>query len=249
MTNDSIPLLPPPPSLSQRCALFLDVDGTLVDFAAHPERVSVRAGLVQRLAQLADERDGALVLVSGRRIEWLDRLFAPLQLAAAGLHGLQRRRAGEPLPAPADPPAALREVLGQATALLQAHPHAHVEDKGEAIALHWRAMPDAAADLQAFAIQALARLPGYRLQPGDHVVELRPRQADKGMAIAAFLDEAPCAGRVPVFVGDDLTDEHGFEVVNARGGASILVGDRSGSAATHRLPDVASVHAWLGVKA
>ena len=69
------------------------------------------------------------------------------------------------------------------------------------------------------------------------------------MAIAAFLDEAPCAGRVPVFVGDDLTDEHGFEVVNARGGASILVGDRSGSAATHRLPDVAAVHAWLGVKA
>ncbi len=249
MTVDGAPLLPPPPPLSDRWALFLDVDGTLVEFADHPERVQVSASLVQRLAALADAMDGALALVSGRRIEMLDRMFAPLHLAAAGMHGLQRRRAGEDLPEPAAPPVALQATKMLAKTLLTRYPQALLEDKGEAMALHWRAMPEAAADLQAFAIQALTRLPGYHLQPGDHVVELRPQRADKGVAIEAFIGEPPFQGRQPVFVGDDLTDEHGFEVVNAHGGHSVLVGDRADTVARHRLADIASVHAWLGVGA
>lgn len=248
MMSDGPPTLPPPPPLSDRWALFLDVDGTLVPFADDPEQVYVSARLIERLGVLATAMDGAIALVSGRRVEMLDRLFAPLQLAAAGLHGLQRRRAGETLAAPPPPPAALEAVHLQALELAAAWPGALVEDKGEAVALHWRAAPAAADALQAFAAQAVQRLPGYHLQPGDRVVELRPRHADKGMAIDAFLGEAPFRGRQPVFVGDDLTDEHGFRAVNAHGGMGVLVGDRA-SVARHRLPDIAAVHAWLGAGA
>jgi trehalose 6-phosphate phosphatase len=98
-------------------------------------------------------------------------------------------------------------------------------------------------------VQALTRLPGYHLQPGDHVVELRPSHGDKGAAIAAFMEEAPFQGRRPVFIGDDLTDEHGFEIVNAHGGVSVLVGDREGTLAEHRLADIGAVYAWLGATA
>jgi trehalose 6-phosphate phosphatase len=250
MTHDGTPLLPPPPPLSDQWALFLDVDGTLVAFADDPGRVSVAPRVVERLADLSRSLGGALALVSGRRIETLDALFAPHRFAAAGLHGLQRRRFGEAAPEPEPPPAALESVKAQARAILrERYPDALLEDKGEAIALHWRTMPEAAADLQGFAMQALARLPGYHLQPGDHVVELRPARGDKGEAIAAFLEEPPFLGRRPVFVGDDLTDEHGFEIVNAQGGVSVLVGDRGGSAAEHRLADVEAVYAWLGAAA
>jgi trehalose 6-phosphate phosphatase len=247
MTHDGAPALPPPPPLSDDCALFLDVDGTLLAFADHPGLVRVTPVLVDRLAQLADARGGAMALISGRGIETLDALFGPRRFAAAGLHGLQRRRADEPAPPPEPPPVALQAVKMLARTLLTRYPQAVLEDKGVAMALHWRAMPEAAADLQAFAMQALTRLPGYQLQPGDHVVELRPQNADKGAAIEAFLQEAPFQGRMPVFAGDDLTDEHGFEVVNAHGGTSILVGDRAGTRAGHRLRDIPAVFEWLGV--
>ena len=137
-------------------------------------------------------------------------------------------------------------MRADARRLAEAHPGTLVEDKGAALALHWRQAPDAAPALGRFAETVLPWLPGYRLQPGDHVVELRPSAADKGDAIEAFLGEPPFAGRRPVFAGDDLTDEHGFEVVNARDGLSILVGGRKGSAAVYGLRDPGDVRAWLG---
>ena len=121
-----------------------------------------------------------------------------------------------------------------------------VEDKGAALALHWRQAPDAADALRRFADVALPWLQGYRLQPGDPVVELRPATADKGDAIAAFMDEAPFSGRRPVFAGDDLTDEHGFAVVDERDGLSVLVGGRKGSSARYGLRDPADLRAWVG---
>lgn len=249
MMSDGPPTLPPPPPLCDRWALFLDVDGTLVPFADDPEQVYVSPYLVPRLQALAAAMDGAIALVSGRRVEMLDRMFAPLRLAAAGLHGLQRRRAGEMLADVPGPPAELEAIKLQALEFVAPWPGALVEDKGEAMALHWRAAPDAAHALQAFAARAAERLPGYHLQPGNMVVELRPRHADKGAAIDAFLDEAPFRGRQPVFVGDDLTDEHGFRAVNAHGGLGVLVGRRGGSDARCGLPDIAAVHAWLGATA
>ncbi len=236
-----------PPTPADDWALFLDVDGCLLEFSDTPDGVCVPPGLPARLDALAQRLGGALALVSGRTLAGLDRLFAPLRLPAAGLHGLERRHQGVHVASPAAP-VALADVREQALRLADRHPGAVVEDKGAAIALHWRLAPHAAADFSVFAAGALARLPGYRLQHGNQVVELRPADADKGDAIAAFLDEAPFRGRLPVFAGDDLTDEHGFEIVNARGGLSVLVGAREPSVARWHLDGIGAVHEWLGLR-
>jgi trehalose 6-phosphate phosphatase len=236
---------PRPPLPADDWALFLDVDGCLLDLSDTPGGVIVPRGLPARLDALSRQLDGALALVSGRTVACLDALFDPLRLPAAGLHGLERRHANLRTAAPAAP-VVLAEIRDEAHRLAAKYPGALVEDKGAAIALHWRADPLAAADLQAFAVAALPRLPGYRLQQGDHVTELRPARADKGDAIAAFLGEAPFRDRLPVFAGDDLTDEHGFDIVNARGGVTVLVGAREPSAARWQLRDPAAVRAWLG---
>ncbi len=234
-----------PPAPADDWALFLDVDGCLLDFSDTPQGVIVPPALPASLAALSRRLDGALALVSGRTLASLDELFAPLRLPAAGLHGLERRH-GDLFVTPPTAPAELQDIRNEAHRLAAKYPGTLVEDKAPAIALHWRAEPLAAADFEAFAMAALLALPGYRLQNGDHVVELRPAQADKGDAIAAFLEEAPFRGRVPVFAGDDLTDEHGFEIVNALGGMSILVGARQPSSARFHWDNPSAVRAWLG---
>jgi trehalose 6-phosphate phosphatase len=235
---------PRPPAPADDWALFLDVDGCLLDFADAPDAVIVADALRTTLDALAQRLQGALALVSGRSIAAIDALFSPLQFPAAGLHGLERRNAGLRIAAPPPPPA-LAAIHGEATRIAQAYPGALVEDKGVALGLHWRTAPGARDALRAFAQAALPRLPGYRLQHGDHVVELRPASGDKGTAIRALLDESPFRGRVPVFAGDDFTDESGFAVVNARGGHSVLVGAREPSAAHYALRNPAAVRSWL----
>ncbi|MBJ6980201.1 trehalose-phosphatase [Luteimonas sp. MC1895] len=247
-------LLPPPPPIDDSCALFLDVDGTLLDFAPRPDDVEVPDRLREALAALQQRLDGAVALVSGRSLAMLDTLLAPPRLPASGLHGLERRH-GRRLQRAPRAPAALDLVRSEAVRLAARHPGAVVEDKGSAVALHWRAAgPHAGAELQAFARAALPRLPGYRLQPGKAVIELRPAdtrglRADKGAAILAFMLEAPFAGRRPVFAGDDVTDEAGFAAVNAHDGISVLVGPPRASAAHFALSGTADVHAWIGVAA
>ena len=233
-----------PPPIDGRCALFLDVDGTLLDFTLQPEAVTVPARLRDILSGLHRRLDGAVALVSGRSLDMLDTLFEPLRLPAAGLHGLELRNGAR---RSAAPPAteALAGVVAEAREFAAQRPGTMVEDKGSSIVLHWRGAPERAAEMQGFAEAALARLPGYRLQHGNRIIELRPEGADKGDAIAALIDQPPFRGRRPVFVGDDLTDEHGFEVVNDRGGASVLVGPREPSAARHRLADTTAVLEWL----
>lgn len=235
---------PRPPEPADDWALFLDVDGCLVDFADTPDAVSVPPRLRETLDDLANRLDGALALVSGRPLSGIDALFAPLRLSAAGLHGLERRSAHGALQPPAAP-AALARVRDEAARLARQWPGVVVEDKGVAMALHWRAAPAARDPLRAFADAALPRLPGYQLQHGNHVVELRPATGDKGSAIDALLEEPPFRGRVPVFAGDDITDESGFAVVNRRGGLSVLVGDREPSAAHFALPGPGAVRRWL----
>lgn len=245
---DATPQLPPPPAIADDWALFLDVDGTLLSFAGTPDAVRVPAGLVNALASLQQRLDGALGLVSGRPLAQLDALFAPLKLPAAGLHGLERRHADNHVDPPT-PPVLLAALRHNADVVVQRFPGALIENKGSTLALHWRGNPDAEQPLRDLAEAALPWLHDYRLQAGDCVVEVRPVGTDKGDAIAALLDEVPFAGRHPVFVGDDLTDEHGFEVVLERGGLAVLVGDRAPSRARHRLRDPASVLAWLSAGA
>lgn len=238
--------LPAPPPVQPHWALFLDVDGCLLDFADHPEHVEVPAGLADAIGRLARALDGAVAFVSGRRIEQLDALFAPLRIPAAGLHGLQLRERADGTHADDTAPEALRRVRDAAEQVAQAHAGARVEDKGVALALHWRAAPGARSALEAIAASAMTNLPGYRLQHGNCVVELRPAEGDKGSAVRRLMELPPFAGRVPVYAGDDLTDEDGFSAANHLGGLSVRIGDREPSLATHTLADTNALRAWIG---
>ena len=233
-----------PPAPADDWALFLDVDGCLVDLADTPDAVRLPRRLPDVLARLADRLDGAVALVSGRPRAGLDALFAPLPVRGAGLHGLELRNGERSRPAP-DAHPALAGIRAEAAEIARQYPGAIVEEKGPALALHWRMAPAARDALRGLAEAALPRLPGYRLQHGASVVELRPGGGDKGSAIAALLQEPPFRGRVPVFAGDDITDESGFAVVNAHGGVSVLVGTREPSAAHYALRSPGAVRRWL----
>lgn len=228
-------------------ALFLDVDGTLLEIAASPRAVSVPDELRERLRALFVASGGAVALVSGRAITDLDALFAPLTLPSAGLHGFEHRGASgayrrRPLPSAA----VLEAARGAMLDLAARHAGLLVEDKRFALALHYRGAPQ----LEEAALTAMrgvaARAGGeLEMQRGKMVVELRPAGATKGEAVAAFLGEAPFAGRLPVFIGDDLTDESAFELVSRRGGLAVLVGAPRPTAAGARLADVGAVREWL----
>lgn len=247
---DDASRLPTPPLLDDACALFLDVDGTLIAFSEQPDQVRLLPDVREAIGRIGARLHGAVALVSGRPLAQLDALFAPLRLPAAGLHGHQLRSDAQAREAiPEDTSGFLHALHRRAAHLAQAHPGMLVEDKGASLALHWRAAPQAGASILDFAHAQVATLPGYRLQPGDHVVEFVPEGSDKGLAVEQLMRQPAFAGRCPVFVGDDLTDEFGFAAARRLGGWSVLVGDRPGTAADHALPDIAAVHAWLHANA
>lgn len=225
--------------------LLLDLDGTLLDIAPRPEAVRVPGGLVATLEAVGRRLEGALALVSGRPIGELDRLLAPLRTAAAGVHGAElRRRPDGPIerqPAPAAL-ARARDLLA-ATALPAG---VLVEDKEVALAIHWRTAPEPPQALLD-RLRALVRAAEGTLEavPGKAVLELRTAGLDKGMAVCALLGEPPFAGRLPVFVGDDRTDEDAFRAVERAGGVALPVGPTppGGRPAVFAGPE--RVRAWL----
>jgi trehalose 6-phosphate phosphatase len=207
-------------------ALFLDFDGTLVDIVERPDAVVVDPDLPGILQRLEARLGGALALISGRPIAFLDERLAPHRFDAAGLHGIEHRIAGRLSPCrPGDHPA-LRAAVGRLRDILEPHPDLLIEDKGCSVALHWRLAPHE-ADFARRTAQALAEAlgPDYRIQYGKAVAEILPSASGKGRVIERFLRCSPYRGRRPIFVGDDLTDESGFETVNACGGWSIRVGE------------------------
>ena len=243
MADATLPRRPPPPLLDDACALVLDVDGTLLEFDIHPDLVGLPRGALDIIGRVSDRLGGALALVSGRPLAELDRLFSPLRFPAAGLHGQQFR--GVAASRQARSGDALSALRHEAALFAERHPGVLVEDKGANLALHWRTAPHAAAAVTRLAEAHLPLLPGYRLQPGDHVIELVPADVDKGRALHTLMDAAPFKGRTPVFIGDDLTDEFGFAAAHAGGGWSVQVGAREPTQARYRLADPTSVHAWL----
>ncbi|MDQ0011635.1 trehalose 6-phosphate phosphatase [Luteibacter jiangsuensis] len=240
-------ILPPPPAdlVTPGTALFLDADGTLLAFADDPDGVFVPPGMLDTLDTLHRVLGGAMALVSGRAIAGLDRIFDRTAWAAAGQHGLERRD-GEghttTIPVDTEELARLRYVVHDIASAL---PGVRVEDKSWSVALHCREHPEREDELDRIAPAIAARFPAFELQPGSYVYEFKPKGMDKGVAVAGFLDTPPFRGRTPVYLGDDLTDEHAFAVVNERGGASVRVGTRTPSHATFTLPSPAAVHAWL----
>ncbi len=209
-------------------ALFLDFDGTLVDLAERPEGVFAPAGLLDTLTALRDALGGALAVVSGRPIEQLDHFLAPLTLAAAGVHGAERRSADGTLTHAEVP--SLARVDAAAVALQAQHPALLIERKRGSLALHYRAAPQLQAICTAAMHNAVHASDGLVLLPGKMVLEAKAASIGKGIAIAALLREPPFAGRTPIFIGDDVTDEAGFDAVQAAGGRGIKVGPEASSA-------------------
>lgn len=225
-------------------ALFLDFDGTLVEIAPGPDAIAPRKGLGADLARLAERLGGRCALVSGRAICDIERHIGPLVLAAAGSHGTDIRSAGgEEL---GDGPAGLPAAIADAMRAFAEREGLSYEAKPHGAAIHYRSSPAGGERARAFA-EDLAETHGWQVQGGKDVVELVARGASKGGAVEIFMAADPFAGARPFFIGDDLTDEAGFEACEKMGGAGIIVGDREPSAATYRLGDVTEVHEWLGL--
>lgn len=225
-------------------ALFLDVDGTLLPIAPHPDAVSVAPELLELLRGIEHRSGGALALVSGRSIANLDALFAPLQLPSAGIHGLERRGADGVLHR-RDVAEQLVPLRRRAAGYAAERQGLLLEDKGQSLALHFRGAPQFEAEAEDFLRGLVAGADDLELTHGKMVLEVKPSGANKGTAIDAFLQEPPFAGRQPVFIGDDVTDEDGFAVVNRHGGLSLRVGPPRETAAAYGLADEAAVLTWL----
>jgi trehalose 6-phosphate phosphatase len=233
---------PPLPSL-QWC-LFLDVDGTLIELTDSPLDTFADPELKTLLSHVAERLGGALALISGRSIDYLDALFSPLRLPAAGLHGVERRKASGIMHGASFVDTQLTDARVAVNALVKAQPGTSVEDKGRTLAVHFRMAPQREAAVRQ-ALTDIAKPLGsnYHIQEGSMVLEIKPRGFSKATAIKAFMKEPPFSGRMPVFVGDDLTDQDGFKMVEDQGGISIAVGDRVHG--QFRFETVSAVRAWL----
>lgn len=227
-------------------ALFLDVDGTLLEIAPSPDGVHVPDTLGPLLAELETGLGGALALVSGRSIEVLDELFAPRTFCLAGVHGAEWRTGGTVRRIAADPGRLdpVREAFRQCA---DAHPGTGWEDKRFALTLHYRQNPDVESAVRAMA-QSWGRRLGdeFEVLDGKMIVEVRFRVATKATAVATLMADPPFAGRTPVYIGDDRTDEDAFAWVNDQsGGISIVVAPPGPSRASYHLDSVTDVHEWL----
>ncbi|AQR63022.1 trehalose-phosphatase [Brevundimonas sp. LM2] len=233
----------PPVTMSRPVALFLDLDGVLAPLAETPDAVLSDPRRTRAVQALDQALAGRLAVVSGRTLVEIDRIAGGAAPAAAGVHGLVRRRRDGSI-VEIEPSAAVIDAVSAFRDFAAAHPGVVVEDKTVSAGLHYRAKPGVEAEALALA-HALAERTGLVAQPGKLVVELKTPGADKGTAVAAFMAEPPFLGAMPIMVGDDLTDEAGFRAAEALGGFGILVGDPRETAARHGLPDVADVLTWL----
>lgn len=233
-----------PPPLADHHALFLDIDGTLIEIALEPEQVSVPIQLVDLLARCRAKLDGALALVTGRRIADIDRLFPDLAIDAAGQHGIEQRRADGSVEAPPAPPW-LADLHEKARAFAAARPGLLFEPKRFGAGIHYRKAPEHAEDVVRFFEAARARIGEQALiQPGKMVLELRLAGIDKGVALVRLMETPPYRGRVPIALGDDVTDEAMFLRAARLDGFGVKIGAGE-SAAAFRLDDVAAVRRWL----
>lgn len=234
----------PPLNAETRYAFFFDVDGTLAAIKPRPDEVSIPAAALDNLKRLAQCCEGAVALISGRPIGQLDTLASPLVLPVAGVHGAEHRDSQGHITRTALAPETVRALSEELTSAIGRLPGTTLESKGMAFALHYRQAPQHQQAVEQLAGSLTQRFPELVQQPGKCVVELKPKGVNKGAAISVFMQQPPFAGRIPVFLGDDLTDEAGFSVVNALGGISIKVGDGDSCAQGH-LSDVSAVYRWL----
>jgi trehalose 6-phosphate phosphatase len=233
-----------PPALDPaRHALFLDFDGTFVDFAPTPDAITLRLGSCELLTRVSRRLGGAAAIVSGRKIADIDRYLAPLELPASGVHGQEFRPApGDLRVQPASPD--LDVARRRLTAGLLPDDPLLIEDKGGSLVLHFRQHPGQRDRAEALAQAAVAGLSDLYAIEGHAIFELRQHGVSKAAALDLFAAVACFSKRAPVFVGDDSTDEDGFRAATRLGGFGIKVGPGE-TVAAYRLPDVTAVHGWL----
>ncbi|MDR5751148.1 MULTISPECIES: trehalose-phosphatase [unclassified Caballeronia] len=226
-------------------AFFFDFDGTLVELAPTPDGIVVPRVVPELLATLTRETNGAVAVVSGRGIDSIDSFVSMPDLPVAGLHGAERRDSNGDVARIGFNDERLLRMEHVLEDVVGRNPGMLLEIKGAALALHYRNAPDREAAARTATERLVAQYAdAYVLQPGKMVYEIKPKDVDKGRAVRAFMNEPPFTGRKPVFVGDDLTDEKGFAVVNELGGLSIKVG--AGDTLAHaRVESVPAFLDWL----
>ena len=232
------------PPVKKNSALFLDIDGTLLDMARTPDAVIVPTDLQLSLVRLYDELEGALAFVSGRSLTAIDRLFAPLRTAAIGCHGAEVRGTDGNIRALAEPIAdPVRAIF---RGLAESHPGTILEDKIYALALHYRLAPEAKRALEAamkrhesvFAAEKVA------IQHGKAVIDAKPLGIDKGVGLRALMRQAPFRDRAPIFGGDDTTDTDVFHILPELGGHGFSVG-RAFKGVDYKFQSPQAVRLWL----
>ena len=233
-----------PPVLPGHFAYFFDLDGTLAEIKPHPDQVSIPAPVLEKVYQLSQMNERAVALISGRSMAELDKLAGPYRFPLAGVHGAERRDIHDKTHVVSLPEELVQTLHSQLASALAYLPGSELEAKGMAFALHYRQAPQHKESILALADLIVQEHPQLALQPGKCVVEIKPKGINKGEAMAAFMATAPFNGRTPVFLGDDLTDEAGFSVVNQADGISVKVGPGETSA-RWRLDNVASVWQWI----
>jgi trehalose 6-phosphate phosphatase len=225
-------------------ALLIDFDGTLVDFADHPDQVALSPETKSILETLSGVTGGALAIITGRAIDDIDRFFAPLLLPVAGVHGMTRRTAwGEMYTAVVDE-AVLASLRLSLQRFVDKYPGLLLERKPGSVALHYRTRPELKEVCIEAVHEALAGAEGLELLHGKMVIEAKAGKRTKGEAVRDFMDEKPFRGRRPVFAGDDVTDEFAFGAVERLGGVSIKIGTGDTTAA-YRTEGTASFQVWL----
>jgi trehalose 6-phosphate phosphatase len=213
--------------LASRCCLFLDLDGTLIEFHDDPAAIGADEELRQLLQSTSDALGGALAVISGRSIAALDVMLAPLRLAASGIYGQERRDSRGVIHRKSVETGALDPIRAVLTDFLSGCPGVLVEDKGTALALHFRAAPAYGPDCRKLLHMAAAELgPGFQVVDGSMIVEIAPAGTSKATGIEDFLLEPPFATRVPIALGDDWPDVDAFSAVHRHGGLALVVGTR-----------------------
>ncbi|WP_310618564.1 trehalose-phosphatase [Flexibacterium corallicola] len=233
-----------PPRLTPDMALFLDFDGTLVEIAEKPDAIYLEPVMAECLLQTYHGLNGALALISGRSIRELDYYLNPTVLPAAGLHGLERRLSLEEGIVALDSWPGVCELKEKLILSGVLHGGVVLEDKGSALAVHYRACPEREADVRGTLCDLAEQFPSLHVIFGNMVAEAKPKGEDKGTAVRRFLEMPVFKNRLPVFIGDDVTDEDGIRAVQELGGYGIKVGEQQSEAA-FRLKDVESVGVWL----
>ncbi|NDU91243.1 MAG: trehalose-phosphatase [Ferrovum sp.] len=232
------------PSPSSSWAYFLDVDGTLIELADTPDAVHVDHLLLTLIDDLHQKVGGALALISGRSLTNLDHCLKMPWLPIAGQHGLERRDNFGNIHRHGISQISSELFVERLAPLMARHPGLHIEYKGATLAVHYRREPHLGSYLHRLLKGMVLQMAGLQVQPGKRVLEIKPSGYDKGSAIEEYMSQPPFAGRRVVFIGDDLTDEHGFAVVNRLDGYSIKVG-AGRTCAHYRLSGIESVRSWL----